>query len=82
MKNISLLLALSTLLAVAPATQAAEHHGRHINYGDGINMTQYNDNSGFEMTVKNGPTFEFDSQSQSFTVKGIDGSTKVVKLSK
>lgn len=81
MKNISLLLALITVFVVAPTTQAAGHHGRHINYGDGINMTQYNDNSGFEMTVKNGPTFEFDKNAQSFIVKGIDGSTKVVKLS-
>jgi hypothetical protein len=77
----SILFVLLTLtVATTPAVQASEQRSQDVDYGDGVKMTQLDDKAGFIMTVKNGPTFKFDSRTQCVLMKNPDGSSKLVSL--
>jgi hypothetical protein len=76
----------SVLVVAAPSAQAnvpanvpAEHT---TNYGEGVSMKKYDDNSGFVMTVKGGPTFKFNSRTQTVLITRENGSITVVNFDK
>ncbi len=73
---------LSVLLVAAPSAQADVRPEHTTDYGDGVSMKQYDDNSGFVMSVKDGPTFKFDSRTQTVLMTRANGTVKVVNLNK
>jgi hypothetical protein len=73
---------LSILLIAAPSAQANISAERTIDYGEGISMKQYTDNADFLMTVKDGPTFKFDSRTQTVLITRPDGSLQTVDFNK
>jgi hypothetical protein len=73
---------LSILLVAAPSAQANVRAEHTTNYGEGISMKQYDDNSGFVMSVKGGPTFKFDSRTQTVLLTRANGTVKVVDFNK
>jgi hypothetical protein len=73
---------LSVLLVAVPSAQANLRAERTIDYGEGISMKQYTDNADFVMSVKDGPTFKFDSSTQTVLITRPDGSVQVVDFNK
>ncbi len=73
---------LSVLLVAAPSAQANLRAEHTVDYGEGISMKQYSDNADFVMTVKEGPTFKFDSRTQTVLITRPDGSVRVVNFNK